>query len=174
MVVLALCFDIIYGLDSEICATSIPHFSTLTITEIFSSRPNYEARNVRLNSVTGWCGKQEAFTYVSVDLGQVFRVKAILVKGVVTNDIVGRPTEIRFFYKQAESENYVVYFPNFNLTMRDPGNYGELAMITLPKYVQARFVILGKWNSIKLSFEIYIHLVNKTDQIKIWDRKPFF
>lgn len=38
-------------------------------------RPNYEARNIRLNSVTGWCGKQEAFTYVSVDLGQVFRVK---------------------------------------------------------------------------------------------------
>ena len=69
--------------------------------------------------------------------------QAILVKGVVTNDIVGRPTEIRFFYKQAENENYVVYFPNFNLTMRDPGNYGELAMITLPKYVQARFVILG-------------------------------
>lgn len=27
--------------------------------------------------------------------------------------------------------------------MRDPGNYGELAMITLPKYVEARFVILG-------------------------------
>ncbi|XP_045468348.1 sushi, von Willebrand factor type A, EGF and pentraxin domain-containing protein 1 isoform X2 [Harmonia axyridis] len=108
-----------------------------------SERPNYEARNIRLNSVTGWCGKQEAFTYVSVDLGKVYRVKAILVKGVVTNDIVGRPTEIRFFYKQASSENYVVYFPNFNLTMRDPGNYGELAMISLPKYVQARFVILG-------------------------------
>ncbi|XP_077268738.1 sushi, von Willebrand factor type A, EGF and pentraxin domain-containing protein uif isoform X1 [Temnothorax americanus] len=108
-----------------------------------SERPNYEARNIRLNSVTGWCGKQEAFTYVSVDLGRVYRVKAILVKGVVSNDIVGRPTEIRFFYKKAEDENYVVYFPNFNLTMRDPGNYGELAMITLPKYVQARFVILG-------------------------------
>lgn len=108
-----------------------------------SERPNYESRNIRLNSVTGWCGKEEAFTYVSVDLGQIYRVKAILVKGVVTNDIVGRPTEIRFFYKQSESENYVVYFPNFNLTMRDPGNYGELAMITLPKYVQARFVILG-------------------------------
>ncbi|XP_073992974.1 sushi, von Willebrand factor type A, EGF and pentraxin domain-containing protein uif isoform X1 [Rhodnius prolixus] len=108
-----------------------------------SERPNYEARNIRLNSVTGWCGKQETFTYVSVDLGQIFRVKAILVKGVVTNDIVGRPTEIRFFYKQSENDNYVVYFPNFNLTMREPGNYGELAMITLPKYVSARFVILG-------------------------------
>jgi len=42
---------------------------------IFNFRPNYEARNIRLNSVTGWCGKQEAFTYVSVDLGQVYRVK---------------------------------------------------------------------------------------------------
>lgn len=108
-----------------------------------SERPNYESKNIRLNSVTGWCGKQEAFTYVSVDMGQVYRVKAILVKGVVTNDIVGRPTEIRFFYKQSENENYVVYFPNFNLTMRDPGNYGELAMITLPKFIQARYVILG-------------------------------
>ncbi|GBP19642.1 Fibropellin-1 [Eumeta japonica] len=108
-----------------------------------SERPNYEAKNIRLNSVTGWCGKQEPFTYVSVDLGKIYRVKAILVKGVVTSDIVGRPTEIRLFYKQTENENYVVYFPNFNLTMRDPGNYGELAMITLPKYVQARFVILG-------------------------------
>jgi len=68
------------------------------------------------------------------------------VKGVVTNDIVGRPTEIRFFYKQEEKENFVVYFPNFNLTMRDPGNFGELAMITLPKYVQARFVILGMFH----------------------------
>lgn len=27
--------------------------------------------------------------------------------------------------------------------MREPGNYGELAMITLPKFVEARFVILG-------------------------------
>jgi len=41
-------------------------------------RPNYEARNIRLNSVTGWCGKQEAFTYVSVDLGQVYRVKVYI------------------------------------------------------------------------------------------------
>jgi hypothetical protein len=93
--------------------------------------------------VTGWCGKKEAFTYVNVDLGALHRVKAILVKGVVTDDVVGRPTEIRFFYKEAEEDNYVVYFPNFNLTAREPGNYGELAMITLPLSVQARFVILG-------------------------------
>ena len=109
-----------------------------------SERRGYEARKARMNSATGWCAQQEeAFTYVSVDLGSVQRVKAILVKGVVTSDLVGRPTEIRFFYKQAAADNYVVYFPNFNLTSRDPGNYGELAMITLPLSVQARYVILG-------------------------------
>ena len=54
-----------------------------------------------MNSVTGWCAQQkEAFTYVSVDLGSVRRVKAILVNGVVTNDVVSCPTEIRVFYKQ--------------------------------------------------------------------------
>lgn len=63
-----------------------------------SERMNYEARNIRLNSVTGWCGKQEAFTYVSVDLGRVYRVKAILVKGVVTNDIVGRPVRLNSIF----------------------------------------------------------------------------
>ena len=42
---------------------------------------------------------------------------------MITDDVVGRPTEIRFFYKEQESDNYVVYFPNFNLTARDPGQY---------------------------------------------------
>ena len=42
-------------------------------------------------------------------------------QGVITEDVVGRPTELRFFYKEQESDNYVVYFPNFNLTARDPG-----------------------------------------------------
>ena len=108
-----------------------------------SERGNYEAKNIRLNSVTGWCGKKEAFTYVSVELNDLSMISAILVKGVITDDVVGRPTEIRFFYKEREEDNYVVYFPNFNLTVRDPGNYGELAMITLPLPVRAKFVILG-------------------------------
>lgn len=84
-----------------------------------SERMNYEARNIRLNSVTGWCGKQEAFTYVSVDLGRVHRVKAILVKGVVTNDIVGRPVRIsfdsQFFFlcKKSKIEHFEFFF-NFS------------------------------------------------------------
>ena len=108
-----------------------------------SERGNYEAKNIRLNSVTGWCGKKEAFTYVNVELNELSMIKAILVKGVITDDVVGRPTEIRFFYKETEEANYVVYFPNFNLTARNPGNYGELAMITLPLSVRAKHVILG-------------------------------
>lgn len=53
--------------------------------QILIFRPNYEARNIRLNSVTGWCGKQEAFTYVSVDLGHVYRIKVILIGPVIFN-----------------------------------------------------------------------------------------
>ncbi|ODN06404.1 Fibropellin-1 [Orchesella cincta] len=124
---------------------------------VTSFRPNYEGRNIRLNSATGWCGTQEAFTYATIDLGKVHRVKAILVKGVITNDVVGRPTEIRFFYKKEENENFHVYFPNFNLTHRDPGNFGELAMITLPTSVTARFVILGIVNHLEnacMKFEL--------------------
>uniref|UniRef100_T1IXR4 Uncharacterized protein n=1 Tax=Strigamia maritima TaxID=126957 RepID=T1IXR4_STRMM len=109
-----------------------------------SQRPNYEAKNSRLNSATGWCGLQEAFTFINVDLGSLKRIKSILVKGVVTNDVVGRPTEIRLFYKSKDIDNYIVYFPNFNLSSRvDPGNYGELAAISLPKSINARYVILG-------------------------------
>ncbi|XP_076318247.1 uncharacterized protein LOC143229580 isoform X1 [Tachypleus tridentatus] len=108
-----------------------------------SQRSNYEVTNVYLDSATGWCGQQEPFTYVTVDLGRVYRVKSILVKGVITNDVVGRPTELRFFYKVQESGNFVVYFPNFNLSSREPGNYGELTVIPLPLSVRARYIILG-------------------------------
>ena len=108
-----------------------------------SQRSNYEARNVRLNSATGWCGLNEPFTYVTIDLGKIYRIKALLVKGVITNDVVGRPTELRLFYKSQSSDNFVVYFPNFNLTSRDPGNYGELTVIPLPMSISARFVIIG-------------------------------
>ncbi|KAB7498637.1 Fibropellin-1 [Armadillidium nasatum] len=109
-----------------------------------SERTNYEARNIRINSATGWCGRSgEPITFVTVDLGFTHRIKAILVKGVITNDVVGRPTEIRLFYKERPEDKFLVYFPNFNLTAREPGNYGELAMITLPTTIQARYVLLS-------------------------------
>src|SRR5699024_7672883 len=107
---------------------------------------NYEPKKVRLNSVTGWCAdpkKKEAFPYLQMDLGKVYRIKALQVKGVITPDIVGRPTELRFFYKVHDTDNFVVYFPNFNLTFREPGNYGELTYLNLPSTVVARHVILG-------------------------------
>ncbi|XP_015790438.1 uncharacterized protein LOC107367263 isoform X1 [Tetranychus urticae] len=108
-----------------------------------TQRSNYEAKNIRLNSATGWCGQHEPFTYVTVDLGKSYRVKGLLVKGVITNDVVGRPTELRLFYKNREADNFVVYFPNFNLSSAEPGNYGELTHIPLPMSITARFIILG-------------------------------
>ena len=44
-------------------------------------RRNNSARKWRMNSATGWYAQQEeAFIYVSVNLGSVHRVEAILVK----------------------------------------------------------------------------------------------
>ncbi|KAG8179313.1 hypothetical protein JTE90_016418 [Oedothorax gibbosus] len=108
-----------------------------------SQRVNYEAKNIRLNSATGWCAKEETFTYVTVDLGKVYRITGLYVKGVVTNDVSGRPTELRFFYRVGTTENFVVYFPNFNLTARELGNYGELTRINLPLSVRVRQIILA-------------------------------
>lgn len=82
------------------CNASIPFFSLLNVLQ-----------NIRLNSATGWCGKTEPFTYVTVDLGRTFIVTHLVIKGVITNDVLGRPTELRFFYKVQEAENFVVYFP---------------------------------------------------------------
>lgn len=109
-----------------------------------SYRSNYEPNKVRLNSVTGWCAVQKdaQSPYLNVDLGRVYRIKSLLVKGVVTNDIVGRPIEIRIFYKLHNQENFVVYFPNFNLTSTEPGNYGELSELRLPTTLVARYLVI--------------------------------
>lgn len=108
-----------------------------------SQRTNYEAKNIRLNSVTGWCGQHEPFTYITVDLGKVHRITGLLVKGVITNDVVGRPTELRLFYRGKDSDSFVVYYPNFNLTKKEPGNFGELTHIQLPTSIVARYVTIG-------------------------------
>lgn len=108
-----------------------------------SMRSNYEARHVRLHSSTGWCGQHEPFTYVTVDLGRLHVIKGLLIKGVITNDVIGRPAEVRLFYKSKETDNFVDYPTNFNLTTRDPLHYGELKTIYLSRSIIARYIILG-------------------------------
>ena len=70
-------------------------------------------------------------------------------QGVITDDVVGRPTELRFFYKEQESDNYVVYFPNFNLTARDPGRFLSNFIKTRNlKYILNFFSKIGAiWNN---------------------------
>ena len=55
---------------------------------------------------------------------------------MITDDVVGRPTELRFFYKEQENDNYVVYFPNFNLTKRDPGMISGVLLLRLKLYAK--------------------------------------
>ena len=47
---------------------------------------NIFSLTARLNSALGWCGEPEAFTYVTVDLGAIHRVKAIVVKVRLASD----------------------------------------------------------------------------------------
>ena len=55
---------------------------------------------------------------------------------MITDDVVGRPTELRFFYKEQENDNYVVYFPNFNLTKRDPGMISGVLLLRLKLFAK--------------------------------------
>ena len=62
--------------------------------------------------------------------------KRLFSQGVITDDVVGRPTELRFFYKEQENDNYVVYFPNFNLTKRDPGMISGVLLVRLKLFAK--------------------------------------
>lgn len=106
-------------------------------------RPNYEPRNLRLNSVTGWCGSvYESFNYITIDLGKLHRIKGFQIKGVVSNDIVGRPKQVKLFYKHTIQENFVEFPSVFNITS-SIGNYGELQTTYLEKSFIARQVVIG-------------------------------
>lgn len=41
----------------------------------------FELRNIRLNSLTGWCAKSENYTYVEMNLGRVYRLETLRLKG---------------------------------------------------------------------------------------------
>ena len=41
----------------------------------------FELRNIRLNSLTGWCAQPENFTYAEINLGRIYRLQALRLKG---------------------------------------------------------------------------------------------
>jgi len=109
-----------------------------------SFRLNYEPKNIRLNSATGYCGVKEPFTYVSINLGKLYKIRGFLAKGVITNDVIGRPTEIKLFYKKEDNENFVEYPANFNWSSNsDKNNFGELKTFYLSKSIVAKQIIFG-------------------------------
>lgn len=113
-----------------------------------SYRDNYEPAKVRLGSSTGWCAKPSEMPYLTVDLGRPYKIKALLLKGVVTVDVVGRPLEVRVFYKKPGQQEVSVIYPNFNLSTAVDAvqqqlglaNYGELTVVQLPNAIVAQTV----------------------------------
>lgn len=70
------------------------------------------------------------------------RIKGLQIKGVVTNDVVGRPVEIKLFYKSNERESFSDFPQNISVPSRSR-NFGELSTIYLTRSFIARYVILG-------------------------------
>jgi len=123
-----------------------------------SYRDNYEPAKVRLGSSTGWCAKiSETMPYITVDLGRPYKIKALLLKGVVTVDVVGRPLEVRVFYKKPGQQEVSVIYPNFNLTtpidllqqQLGLANYGELTVLQLPAAIVAQTIGVNIVRSIR-------------------------
>lgn len=131
-----------------------------------SYRDNYEPAKVRLGSSTGWCAKiTETMPFITVDLGRPYKIKALLIKGVVTVDVVGRPLEVRIFYRKPSSQDSILVYPNFNLTTHVDllqqqlglANYGELSYLQLPQGIIAQSIGINIIKSIKnpcMRFEV--------------------
>lgn len=131
-----------------------------------SYRDNYEPAKARLGSSTGWCAKiSETMPYITVDLGKPHKIKALLLKGVVTVDVVGRPLEVRVFYKKPGQQEVSVIYPNFNLTtpidllqqQLGLANYGELTVLQLPTAIVAQTIGVNIVRSIRnpcMRFEV--------------------
>lgn len=123
-----------------------------------SYRDNYEPSKVRLGSSTGWCAKiTETMPYLTVDLGKAYKIKALILKGVVTVDVVGRPLEVRVFYKKPGQQDVSVVYPNINLTtpidllqqQLGLANYGELTVVQLPTAIVAQTIGVNIVRSIR-------------------------
>ncbi|CAA3006472.1 sushi, von Willebrand factor type A, EGF and pentraxin domain-containing 1 isoform X1 [Olea europaea subsp. europaea] len=122
-----------------------------------SYRDNYEPSKVRLGSSTGWCARMSEMPYLTVDLGRPHKIKALLLKGVVTVDVVGRPLEVRVFYKKPGQQEVSVIYPNFNLSTAVDllqqqlglANYGELSVIQLPNAIVAQTIGVNIVRSIR-------------------------
>ncbi len=72
--------------------------------------------------MTGWCGQQEAFTYVSVDLGTLHRVKAILVKvGLIPTILAVLGSGIRCLFDPG-----VFWLKKFLYLFEDKKNYNDI------------------------------------------------
>lgn len=100
----------------------------------------FEVRNIRLGSSSGWCAQTENFTFVEMDLGQPYRITTLRLKGVLTNGIAGRVTQLRLFTKLNKAANYA---PLESEVTDNSASYGTLSTIPLPRSVRARHLAIG-------------------------------
>uniref|UniRef100_A0A0N5BUC2 Cubilin n=1 Tax=Strongyloides papillosus TaxID=174720 RepID=A0A0N5BUC2_STREA len=106
-----------------------------------SSILGYEPYKVRMSS-TGWCGKEDAFIFLSVDLQKAYTITSFRVSGVAgSGSLKGHITKIQLFYKNNPSENYETYPGDF-ITPKD-GNHNKIYEFYLSPAIKARYLLFG-------------------------------
>ncbi|GAV01451.1 hypothetical protein RvY_12161 [Ramazzottius varieornatus] len=114
----------------------IPDMAMKSTSEI----PGFELRNLRLSASTGWCARQENFTYMEMDLGRIYRITTVRLKGVVADGMAGRVTQFRLFTKLTSDGRYSALDGDISDTAP---TYGALSTIPLRPSVRGRFLAVG-------------------------------
>lgn len=92
-------------------------------------------------SRSGWCGREDAFIFLSVDLQQVYILTGLRLGGVAgAGYLRGHVTKLQLFFKQQFSQNYDTYPVEFTTP---PGNHNKMFTFHLEPPIRARYVLLG-------------------------------
>uniref|UniRef100_A0AAF5DN89 Sushi, von Willebrand factor type A, EGF and pentraxin domain-containing protein 1 n=1 Tax=Strongyloides stercoralis TaxID=6248 RepID=A0AAF5DN89_STRER len=106
-----------------------------------SSIPGYEPHKVRMSS-TGWCGKEDSFIFLSIDLQKTYVITSFRISGVAgSGSLKGHITKFQLFYKNEPGENFEKYPIHFT-TPKD-GNHNKMYEFYLTPPIKGRYLLIG-------------------------------
>ncbi|VDP23638.1 unnamed protein product [Soboliphyme baturini] len=100
----------------------------------------YEPHKAQMHR-SGWCGREDAFIFLSIDLQKVYVLTTLRVTGVGgSGKLQGHPTRLQLFYKVAFAQNFDTYPIEFNM---QSSNDNDIYSFTLNPTIRARYILLG-------------------------------
>ncbi|CAJ0918219.1 unnamed protein product, partial [Mesorhabditis belari] len=100
----------------------------------------YEPYKARMSS-TGWCGQNDTFIFLSVDLQRVYTLTTLRLSGVANGGpLRGHVTKMQLFHKSQYTHNYDTYPVEFETPS---GNHNAMHHFELHPSLQARYLLLA-------------------------------